>query len=453
MLRRYLVAASALVAGLTLAVAMPATADTSSGPAEVIGTITSGASPRSIVTASDGTAYVADAGLGGITVIRNGAATTTAYGTTPFDLALSPDQTTLYVVDTAFPADTLTALDASTLAPIWSVSVPSGASSLAISPDGSTLYVPTAFSYDAYSSSDGSLLWSDFGGVGDVVATPDGSYVFVSSDTSNAVYQIPTATPGVVITRGGYTGARGVAASPDGSLLYVGDANGSGSVDVLDIASVTSVASFALGFDPSRIAVSPDGSVLLATDTADDLVAVVDTATGAVTQTLPTDTSPLGVTFAQDGRRAFVANSDSDTVTELSWPSLAVTPASITTTVGTAVSAQLTASDFAGAVSFGATSLPAGLTLDPASGLISGIPTTTAPLTSYDVSATDGTATVHQTVGVTVSADSPALAATGVDARGPLVVGGAVILGGVVIVVGAALRRRSMPRAAGRGRR
>ncbi|MFJ1792477.1 putative Ig domain-containing protein [Kitasatospora griseola] len=66
-------------------------------------------------------------------------------------------------------------------------------------------------------------------------------------------------------------------------------------------------------------------------------------------------------------------------------------PGARTATVGTATSLQLSATDTAGgALGYAATGLPAGLTVDPATGLISGTPTT-AGTSTVTVTATDST--------------------------------------------------------------
>ncbi len=76
--------------------------------------------------------------------------------------------------------------------------------------------------------------------------------------------------------------------------------------------------------------------------------------------------------------------------------------------------------------------LPAGLTLNPTTGLISGTPTS-AGSSTFTVTATNGSAPDVSAI-VTIAADQPVLAETGVNPTVPLLLAGALLLGGVVMV-------------------
>ncbi len=78
-------------------------------------------------------------------------------------------------------------------------------------------------------------------------------------------------------------------------------------------------------------------------------------------------------------------------------------PAAATATVGTAFTYQITASN--GATGFGATGLPTGLTLDPASGVITGTATESGTFT-VALTASNATGTGTGTLTLTVSAES-----------------------------------------------
>ncbi len=79
-------------------------------------------------------------------------------------------------------------------------------------------------------------------------------------------------------------------------------------------------------------------------------------------------------------------------------------------TVGTAFSYQITATD--SATSFGATGLPAGLTVNTSSGLISGTPTA-AGTSNVTVSATNGGGTGSAPLTLTVNAVPPVITSSG----------------------------------------
>ncbi len=122
-------------------------------------------------------------------------------------------------------------------------------------------------------------------------------------------------------------------------------------------------------------------------------------------------------------------------ISHLDWSSLgsgsgsasvAVTnPGDQTGTIGTSVDLQIQASDTdSGSLTYSATGLPAGLSLDPTSGLITGVPTSTGQ-SRVSVSVTDSTgpqgsaAFIWTVTPVIVPASGPALVYTGYTADNP----------------------------------
>ncbi len=167
---------------------------------------------------------------------------------------------------------------------------------------------------------------------GGVAVNPDGSRVYVtngcassSSCLNGTVSVIDTATDQVTGSPipVGYE-PYGVAVSPDGSRVYVANACDSsssinctyGTVSVIDTATDQVTGSpIPVGYEPFGIAVSPDGSrVYVGNPRAsggafgNGTVSVIDTATNAVTATIPVGGNPIGVAVSPDGSRVYVAN-------------------------------------------------------------------------------------------------------------------------------------------------
>lgn len=87
-------------------------------------------------------------------------------------------------------------------------------------------------------------------------------------------------------------------------------------------------------------------------------------------------------------------------------PSLAPSTQTVSATVGAAITATTayTATEIPGTKTFSVTpALPAGLTLNTSTGVVSGTPTATQAATTYTVTASDGTASATATIAITVS--------------------------------------------------
>jgi len=230
-----------------------------------------------------------------------------------------------------------------------------GAKSVAVSPDGSHVYVAgsddNAVAVFSRSVSDGKLTFvevqrSGVGGVTglidarSVVVSPDGNHVYVASwgsdavvvfgrdDTSGALTFVERQRDGLDGVDG-LNGARSVAVSPDGNHVYAAgweddavavfsrdtvngtltfverEKDGEGDVDGLDGAS--------------SVAISPDGSHVYATGHWDGGVVIFsrDDASGALTFVdwkISSYEGSRSVAVSPDGRHVYVACSDDDAV-------------------------------------------------------------------------------------------------------------------------------------------
>ncbi|MGZ6644442.1 MAG: YncE family protein, partial [Solirubrobacteraceae bacterium] len=101
-----------------------------------------------------------------------------------------------------------------------------------------------------------------------------------------------------------------VALSPDGSRAYVTNFR-SGTVSVVDTATETVIATPGAGGQVDGLAVSPDGSKAYVADSSGDRIGVLDTATNAVrTNAIDPGGVPRAIAFTPDGAKAYVIVQD-----------------------------------------------------------------------------------------------------------------------------------------------
>jgi len=232
--------------------------------------------------------------------------------------AVKPDGTRVYVTcETGVSTPgSVYVIDASTNTVAGSP-IPVGVSpnGLAFTPDGTRVYVGnddgTVSVIDTASNSViGSLIIGGVANLG-VAVKPDGTQVYITNFTDNLVGVVDTATNSLLevieLPAVASSGAYGIAVTPDGTRVYVAD-----SVDnivfVIDTASNSVVESIPVGspigtvprLGAIGVAVTPDGSrlyVVVQYDGNGDLaapgnVAVIDTATNDVIDTIPVESSP-----------------------------------------------------------------------------------------------------------------------------------------------------------------
>jgi len=174
-----------------------------------------------------------------------------------------------------------------------------------------------------------------------IAVSPNGQKVYAASNTGGvntvSAYAADPVTGQLTfqaaIATGANTQPRRLAFSPDGARLYVanqGNLGANGSIAVVDTATNAIVATVATGGQLTDVAVNPAGTRVYATSTTNQ-VFVVDTSTNAVVATPATGGDARGVAVSPDGTRFYVANQNTNTINQFD----AATNTSLGTVAGT----------------------------------------------------------------------------------------------------------------------
>jgi PQQ-dependent catabolism-associated beta-propeller protein len=144
--------------------------------------------------------------------------------------------------------------------------------------------------------------------------SPDGKTLYVTNEDEGALSMIDVASGKVLRSVPVGKEPEGVKVSPDGKTVWV-TSEVANLVHVIDTASGKVEKNVKVGKRPRRFALTPDGSQLWVTNELSASVTVLSTKDYAVIDTLQfqvkgvrdTDITPVGITMAKDGKRAFVA--------------------------------------------------------------------------------------------------------------------------------------------------
>lgn len=150
-----------------------------------------------------------------------------------------------------------------------------------------------------------------------VAFSPDGSRAYTANHDSNLISVIDTATLQVTATIPVGAMPHSIAVHP--RLPLVADVNyGSGSVSVIDTNTLKLVATIPVGQHPRDITWAPDGRfAYVVNEEGSNTVSVIDAQTDKVTATLPTGLNPTSIAVLPNARQAYVSNLDSGTLTVL----------------------------------------------------------------------------------------------------------------------------------------
>src|SRR5262249_5050742 len=146
--------------------------------------------------------------------------------------------------------------------------------------------------------------------VSDLVVSPDGRFVYAAQGELERIAVIDTDTGEIT-----YLEADGnpykIAVSPDGGLIVTNDVPDQ-SIRIDDPGGVTPTTTVDVGARPSGIAVT-DRYVVTASSAA-GTVSVVDLQTRTLVETIDVDDIPDGVVVSPDGRYAYVTSKSENTL-------------------------------------------------------------------------------------------------------------------------------------------
>lgn len=196
------------------------------------------------------------------------------------DVVVTPDRSTLYVLNIAGNLTTcsVNGQNLTCGTPFQLSKGFGGTLNMALSPDGSTLYVVNyEFSFvqvceiSGQTSHCGAPTGNQLQGPAGITISPNGSVAYITNFNGNSIYYCDISgqnlTCGTPISDPTFNRPQGVAVSPDGSTLYVAN-NLMGRISICKITSSISLdcgVSPAVFDYPTAITVSPDGSVVYVT--------------------------------------------------------------------------------------------------------------------------------------------------------------------------------------------
>lgn len=254
----------------------------------------------------------------------------------PSGIAITPDGTKAYVANNNI--DTVSIINVATdkvtgiVTDLFPVTI-SNPISIVITPNGTKAYVLNQGGYIAPAGVSvidvatnrvtQTVTGGTFSFPTDMAISPDGSTIYVTNFTNNTVNVISTASNTVtqIVTDNGgtFNGPNSVAFTPDGATAYVAN-NLSTTVSVINVATNTATLTAIAGFDnPAVVAVSPTAPIAYVGQTSSGpstALAVINTTSntllGMVDDPFSTIANPDTITFTSDGTIAYVNNFNSD---------------------------------------------------------------------------------------------------------------------------------------------
>ena len=434
----------------------------------------------------------------------NPVALTTPTANSPYTSVITPNSRYVYSADQI--TDTIYVVDSTTDTQVAQIGVPVGTKieSSAISPDGSHAYFAGYLSdtVEVVNTATNTLGTPINVGIfpNAIAVSPNGSLLYVLAAGALTSYNLPSGTLHGTAPLG-VSSSTSVVITPDGKTAYVSDGGAANDVNVVNTVTETLGSPIPAGSDPFSLAITPDGSTVFVLNDGDDTVQAITTATNAIGSPAGTGsaTSDNVVQVSPDGKQVYVAGGDGDiavlpsdlsAVVSLSDPGtkygLVASPdgkriyapnfsngtldifniATLTVTGPANIPSGAATTSFVVSIDDGNTPVgdyssdlvfvairgssnsavgDGGGIFDPATGTVTVVvPTATVANGTYSVEAI----TADSQSGATLDARAtglvigPVLASTGVDATFPLLLGGILVLAGLVSILAVRLFRR-----------
>jgi YVTN family beta-propeller protein len=253
----------------------------------------------------------------------------------PSYIALSPDDTTAYIISVADDRLLVVDIASATITHIITMAAPAGmadaiGSGITVSPDGKRIYVTdnqaglvrvinTSYYTVIANISVGSYP------IG-LTLSPDGRYAYVANSGSGTVSVIDTSRSAVIGYVTGGNGTFDVQLSPDGSRLYVSNWYG-GDVRVYNALNGSEKDKIQVNpwISPDQgginnIRLSPDGKTLYVANAYDGTIELINTNTETIYKTIPVGGYPREMELSPDGSQLYVSLINDHKVCMISLP-------------------------------------------------------------------------------------------------------------------------------------
>ncbi len=144
-------------------------------------------------------------------------------------------------------------------------------------------------------------------GIWGIAISPDGSKVYVTHDDDGSISVINTYSNTIVASIPIGSTLKSIVVSPDGRAVYVANYS-SNTVNVINTSTNKVINTIWVGVNPSGLAISPDGSKLYVTNYLDNTVSVINTSNYNTVSTINVGANPTGISVSPDGNSVYVAN-------------------------------------------------------------------------------------------------------------------------------------------------
>jgi YVTN family beta-propeller protein len=285
----------------------------------------------SVSVAAPARAYITNSGDGTVSVIdttNNTVVMTIPVGRKPFGVAVTPDGSKVYIANSG--DGTVSVINTATNTVIGSpIAVGTNPVGVAVTPDGKTVYVTNQGdgTVSVINTATDTVIGSAID-VGCPIAncgrkttniptgiavTPDGSKVYVGNIGAPGYASVIATASNTVTTINTKKATSGVAVTPNGSEVYLGSLNGV--VLAIDVAtnSLGHGSTIGVGSGSEGVAVTPDGSKVYVANSAVGTVSVINTGTNKVIGSIAVGSDPQGVSVTSDGSKVYVANEGNGT--------------------------------------------------------------------------------------------------------------------------------------------
>jgi DNA-binding beta-propeller fold protein YncE len=235
---------------------------------------------------------------------------TVSVGGSAFDIAMTPDGSKIYVALNAISAIAVVNTSTATLA--RSITTPTNSTGIAVSPDGANVWVSTNFSTIRKISTSTDSITANYTAPGatvyDMKFSPDGTYIYLADSSNSRIVKYQTSDFTLVGSATGIA-TRYIAISPDGTFGYSFPYSGN---NVYKFATnPMSLTNTISGFgSPSQANFTPDGQFVYVPNGSAKSVIRIKTSDNSLTTVFTGLTgTPWHSTIDPSGRYFFVSSS------------------------------------------------------------------------------------------------------------------------------------------------